>query len=137
MLVRFESVRERDDVRSYAKNLERKGRGMRLEVPDHLWPSFRVLQQLGYELKQKNAALRRNVLFDDANLDLKMDFTTDSETWKTVLPSGARRTLEKCRPERTRRLSASQGDLEAMLGGRVAGRGAAAGDEDMDEDEEF
>ena len=58
VLVRFQTARERDDVRSFAKNLERKGRGMRLEIPDHLWPSFRVLQELGYELKQKHPALR-------------------------------------------------------------------------------
>ena len=48
VLVVFESVRDRDDVWSYAKNLERRGRGLRLEVPDHLWPSFRVLQSIGY-----------------------------------------------------------------------------------------
>ena len=40
VLVAFETVRERDEVRSHAKNLEKKGRGLRLEVPEHLWPSF-------------------------------------------------------------------------------------------------
>ena len=130
ILIRFENARDRDDVRSFAKNLERKGRGMRLEIPDHLWPSFRVLQELGYELKQKHPALRRNVLFDDVNMDLKMDFTTDGETWKTVLPGGARQTLKKCRPGRARRASASQQELEALMGG------TARGDELMDEDED-
>ena len=80
VLVRFENARERDDVRTFAKNLERKGRGLRLDIPDHLWPSFRVLQQLGYELKLKNPSLRRNILFDDKNRDLKMDISTDSVT---------------------------------------------------------
>ena len=116
VLVRFESARERDDVRSYAKNLEKKGRGLRLEIPDHLWPNFRVLQQLGYELKLKNATLRRNVLFDDVLSDLKMDISTDGSTWKTVLPTDARSSLEKCRPTRTRKLSVGQNELNSMLG---------------------
>ena len=51
VLVVFASVRDRDDIRSFAKNLERRGRGLRLELPDHLWPSFRVLQKIAYELK--------------------------------------------------------------------------------------
>ena len=63
VLVRFESSRDRDDVKSYAKNLERKGRGVRLKIPDALWPSFRVLQDLGYEQRQKYKNLKRNVLF--------------------------------------------------------------------------
>ena len=117
VLVRFDSSRERDDVRAFAKNLERKGRGVRLEIPDHLWPNFRVLQQLGYELKLKNPDLRRNILFDDGNSNLKMDFSTDGTTWKTVVPEEARRSLEKCRPAaRSRRLSVGREELESLLG---------------------
>ena len=116
VLITFDSVRERDEVRSCAKNLERKGRGLRLEVPDHLWPSFRVLQELGYELKLKNPALRRNILFDDANRDLKMDFSYDSEEWRSVSPADARSSLKKCRPARTRKNSVSSSELEKLLG---------------------
>ena len=116
VLICFKMARERDDVRTFAKNLERKGRGLRLEVPDHLWPNFRVLQQLAYELMLKNSSLRRNILFDDVNLDLKMDFSTDGTTWKTVLPSEARQLLEKCRPSRTRRLSVNGDELSKLLG---------------------
>lgn len=116
VIVVFENFRTRDDVRSYAKNLEKKGRGLRLEVPDHLWPSFRALQELGYELKQKTPGLRRNILFDDACRDLKMDFSSNNVDWKTVSPDEARKTLRKCRPNRTRRLSISAGELEQLLG---------------------
>ena len=73
VLVTFASVRERDDIKSFAKNLERRGRGLRLEIPDHLWSSFRVLQKTAYELKQRNGDLKRNVLFDDEKSDLKID----------------------------------------------------------------
>ena len=117
VLVRFDSVRARDDVRSFAKNLERKGRGLRLEVPDHLWPNFRVLQELAFELRQKNQNLRRNILFDDLNRDLKMDISTDAKTWKTVLPEEARRSLQRCRPSRARRVSVSREELDSLLGG--------------------
>ena len=37
VIVVFENFRTRDDVRSFAKNLEKKGSGLRLEVPDHLF----------------------------------------------------------------------------------------------------
>ena len=130
VLVAFENVRERDEVRSHAKNLEKKGRGLRLEVPEPLWPSFRVLQELAFELKQKNPALRRNVLFDDLNRDLKMDFSYDSVEWKTVVPSEARKSLKTCRPTRSRKNSVSASDLEKILGKEQE-------DQDMSADEEF
>ena len=136
VLVRFETARERDDVRTFAKNLERKGRGLRLEVPDHLWPNFRVLQQLAYELKVRNNNLRRNILFDDANLNLKMDFSTDGTNWKTVLPSEARKSLEKCRPSRARRLSVSGDELNSMLGKAPQGDAPSA-EVSMEDTEEF
>ena len=117
VLVAFSSARERDDVRSYAKNLERKGRGLRLEVPEHLWPSFRLLQNLGYELKLKNPALKRNVLFDDLTSDLKMDVSFGSDEWKTITPEEARKTLAKCRPSRAAgRPQMSSNELENRLG---------------------
>ena len=94
VVVAFVTSRARDDVRSFAKNLERRGRGLRLEVPDHLWPSFRVLQKIAYELKQKNPDMKRNVLFDDNNMDLKLNVCVGSE-WRTIYPEGARRSLAK------------------------------------------
>ena len=94
VLLAFASTRDRDEVRSYAKNLERRGRGVRLEVPDHLWPSFRVLQSIAFELKQKNGALKRNILFDDSAMDLKLDVFLN-EQWRTIYPAGARASLSK------------------------------------------
>ena len=115
VLVCFESIRERDDVRSFAKNLERKGRGLRLEVPDHLWPSFRALQEVTFALKQKHGNLRRNVLFDDDKRDLKMDFSIEPDCWKTIYPDAARASL-KSRPQRQRRVSLSGAELTDLLG---------------------
>ena len=132
VVITFDTSRERDDVRSFAKNLERKGKGLRLEVPDHLWPSFRVLQEVAYELKQKHASLRRNILFDDVNMDLKMDFTVDSVTWKTLSPEDARQSIKRCRPGRTRRVSVSAVELDSLLG--KGGPEPESESEDMEEE---
>ena len=132
VLVEFDNTRERDNVRTYAKNLERKGCGLRLEIPDHLWPSFRALQQLGYELKQRKPTLRRNILFDDDKGDLKMDISTDPDSWKTVLPEEARRSLQRCRPDRRRRASVSREELDGLLGPAPG----SPRDERMDEEDE-
>ena len=128
VLVLFETRRERDDVRGHAKNLEKKGRGVRLEIPDQLWPSFRVLQNLAYELKLKTPSLRRNILFDDTARDLKLDFSTGQDEWKSVSPPEARKALQACRPARTGRVAVSATELGDMLGGR------SGTDEEMDEE---
>lgn len=127
VLVTFETRRERDDVRGHAKNLEKKGRGLRLEVPDHLWPSFRVLQNLAYELKQKTPSLRRNILFDDATKDLKLDFSTCQDEWRSVTPHEARKSLQTCRPAKSGRVAVSASELEELLG-------AGSRDEEMEEE---
>ena len=111
VLIVFESVRDRDDVRAHAKNLERRGRGVRLEVPDHLWPSFRVLQSIGFELKQKHSTMKRNVLFDDNLEDLKLDVCIGGH-WKTILPAGARESLAKI----ARAPASSAGSISAQDG---------------------
>ena len=54
ILITFDSLRTSDEIQSYARNLERRGRGLRLEINGHLWPSFPVLQTIGYILEQKN-----------------------------------------------------------------------------------
>ena len=94
VLLTFDTRRTRDEVRSHAKNLEQRGMGLRLEIPDHLWPSFRALQSIGYELKQKHSGMKRNILFDDENADLKLDVCINSQ-WKTILPAEARTSLKK------------------------------------------
>ena len=128
VLVVFESVRDRDDVRSHARNLERRGRGVRLEVPDHLWPSFRVLQSIGFELKQKHPTMKRNVLFDDNLEDLKLDICIDGQ-WRTVLPTGARESLSRmAREPSTGAASISSQEIDNLWSG-------APSSEDMDAQE--
>ena len=82
----------------------------------------------GYELKQKNPAMRRNVLFDDSTRDLRLDFSQGSE-WKSVNPEEAKKTLRSCRPSRARKSSVSANELEELLGRQE--------DEDMSGNEEY
>ena len=118
VLLTFDSVGERDDVQTFAKNLERRGRGLRLEVPDHLWPSFRVLQGIAFELKQKNEGLKRNIRFDDENRDLKLDICLDGD-WKTIFAEGARLSLAKLGRPRGRRSILSHNEIDGLLSGNM------------------
>ena len=106
-----------DDVRSFAKNLERRGRGLRLEVRDHLGPSFRVLQSVGYHLKQKHPGLKRNVLFDDERKNLKLDVCTGADQpWRTIYPDGARQSLTNMgKTVNAARAALSPGEIDNLL----------------------
>ena len=111
VLLCFATRRDRDDVRSFARNLERKGRGVRLEVPN-----FRVLQSIAFELKKRTPTLKRNILFDDENSDLKMDICLNGTDWKTICPEGAREALAKVKPGGLgARAKLSAGELDGLL----------------------
>ena len=87
VVVVFNSVRLRDEVKSLAKNLASSNRsvGIQLEAPDHLRSHYQTLQKLGYHIKRKHTALRRNVKFDDLNMTLVMDVKLAADPpWKTI-----------------------------------------------------
>ena len=92
---------------------------MRLEVPDHLWASFWVLQSVGYELKQKNPGLKRNVLFDDEKKDLKLDVCLAPDMpWRTIFPDGAKQSLAKMgKTPNTEKSAISACELDGLLTG--------------------
>ena len=93
MVVRFLSVEARDLVKGSARNLASLGQdyGVRHELPDFLKTAMKDLQSLSYELKQKFTEARRNVRFDDDNMDLVLDFTTgEGEPWKRISSKQAR-----------------------------------------------
>lgn len=85
VVVVFETKQLRDAVRAKAANLPNFGQeaGMRLELPDHLQKSFKMLMNLAFDLKQKNSDLRRNIKFDEEDLNLYMDVQLEREGhWK-------------------------------------------------------
>ena len=69
--VEFPSVELRDIVRGAAYNLAGMPEaGIRLEIPHHLMANFKALNAASYRLKQKYKDCRRNVKFDDEDMDL-------------------------------------------------------------------
>ena len=57
---------------------------------------MKALQTLSYDLKQKHSGARRNVLFDDDNFDLVLDFSVgEGQPWRRVTSDQARKRNEK------------------------------------------
>ena len=76
----FASTEVRDAVKRAAKELAGDtDAGIRLEVPGFLQPSLKALEAVSFRLKQKNPKMRRNVKFDEAVMDLVLDFSLDPE----------------------------------------------------------
>ena len=97
-IVTFGSVRLRDEVKSAARNLAGTDRktGLQLEAPDHLRSHYQVFQKLGYQIKNKHPALRRNVKFDDIERSLVMDIKISADSdWKTILYNDAKLLLKR------------------------------------------
>ena len=81
----------RDAVRRAARELA--GAGIRLEIPRYLQPSLKALEEVSYNLKKKNPDMRRNIKFDNGELDLVLDFCLNPSadpTWRSLQPAGAK-----------------------------------------------
>ena len=114
VLVTFDTVRLRDEVKSLAKNLAGTDRtvGIQLEAPDHLRSHYQSLQKLGYNIKLKHPNLRRNVKFDDVNMALVMDVKLDENaTWKTIDYPAAKQLLKRVKNTTV----AGRAELEEMV----------------------
>ena len=93
VLVSFASVRARDLVQSYARNLEQwtddKGKptaGLRMEIPDRLLGDHKALEQYGHAMKLKHKdGFRRHIKMDDSGLCLYMDvYLPKQKQWVRV-----------------------------------------------------
>ena len=94
-IVLFSSKDRRDLVRSNASKLgllPKDTAGIRLELPDFLQNNFKILQNAAYQIKKKTPGAKRNVLFDDDNLDLALDVNLGGAAgaWERIFPSDAR-----------------------------------------------
>ena len=86
MIVRFPSVETRYLVKGAARNLSSKGKEYRVrhKLPDFLKIAMSNLQAVWYEIRQRHPEARRNVRFDDENMDLVLDFSLrEGDPWKT------------------------------------------------------
>ena len=90
----FASVEVREAVRGAAKELAGSpDAGMRLEIPRVLEPSLKALEAMSFNLKKRFPKIKRNIKFDDEEMDLVLDFCTDPEAgeqWRKVRPSQAK-----------------------------------------------
>ena len=90
----FPTKEIRDMIRGNASKLgllPKDSAGIRLELPDYLQNNFKVLQNAAYQIKTRNPGCKRNVLFDDDNLDLALDIKlSDADDWRRISPGDAR-----------------------------------------------
>ena len=112
VVVYYQSIEARDAVKSAARNLAGKPAdyGVRLEFPNRLKTAMKSLQSISYEIKQKFPASRRNVLLDDEELDLVLDFCTgEGNSWRRMTSKQARERRKKRRPGARRRPDLNSG----------------------------
>ena len=90
MVATFESREVRDAVRASSKNLAgcRVKAGIRLHIPGFLSTNFKLLENLGYQMKSASAGVRRVVKFDDENQDLMLDVKIGDQ-WRRIRPAEA------------------------------------------------
>ena len=88
----FPDVETRDVVRAAAPKLAgKKNMGMCLEIPESLRPNLRALESMSYMLKQSHPTLKRNIKYDDEEMDLVMDVKlNESALWKKIRPDQAK-----------------------------------------------
>ena len=122
VIVEFETKEVRDAVKAQGPNLAnfRKEAGIRLHLPNHLQKDFKALMGLSYDLKKKNADLRRNVKFDETDLGLYIDLQLEKEgQWRRVKPEQARMANEKSRSRGGPETMDAE-ELSTLLGGPQA-----------------
>ena len=87
-IVTFAERESRDTIKSYARNLARaKGEaGLRLDVPEHLKGTHKVLEEHAYSLINLHGKeVKRNIRFDERTENLMMDIKMpQSSRWHNL-----------------------------------------------------
>ena len=82
--------------------------GMRLEVPEHLTPAFRILKRYGFSVKKQNPSAKHHVKFNDYDKNIYIQVRIDiGEEWMSFNADEAQDQLkraEKKKNSRTRSL---------------------------------
>ena len=119
VVVIFSSTEVRDAIRRGARELAGSPEaGIRLEVPRGLQPSLKALEAVSYSLKQKNSNIRRSIKFDNASLDLVLDFNTDpdgSGVWRRVTAAQAKQMRGKIGRPAGGAAHITDAELEGMM----------------------
>ena len=92
-MVLFEVKEVRNAVKAQASNLanHRDKVGMRLEVPNHLQKEFKLLMNTDFDLKRKHKDMKRNVKFDEDEMNMFMDVQLRKDgAWNRIKPDQAK-----------------------------------------------
>ena len=131
VIVQFEDTRLRDRVAGRGIRLagfidhERKPTcGIRMEVPSHLLPAFRVLQRYSFSLKRKFPSMKKHIKYDDfvrsIFLQIKID---DSSEWMNISPEEANSSLKRGDIRRNGRLRSAlspENEIPSVRGERTS-----------------
>ena len=94
--------------------------GMRLEVPNFLQASLKALEAVSFNLKKKHPEIKRNIKFNDGDMDLVLDFCTnpgvDGAQWRKVLPAQAKLIKSTLGKKSGRSMEVTSDELELLLG---------------------
>ena len=119
----FASSEVRDAIRRGARELAGDpDAGIRLEIPGHLQTSLKALEAVSFGLKQPK--MRRNVKFDDAELDLVLDFSLDPDggaPWRKIRPAQA--ITAKAKLGKSGAGEVNDDELDTMLSAGGSGNG--------------
>lgn len=115
----FSTVEIRDTIRQSAKELGgERGQRIRLEIPYVLQSGLKLLESVSYHLKKKYLGIKRNIKFDDGEMDLILDFNIDpdlSRTWRRITPQQAS-DMKKHLNTNDQTLTMTDSELEDLLG---------------------
>ena len=127
-VISFADAESRDIIKSYASGLAAsKGQaGLRLDIPPCLKGSFQILNDHGISMvKIYGKEVKRNIKFDDRNLDLMMDIKLPtSNTWHNI-------TIEQAREAKKAR---DMIDIRNIRQAALAGPSASQGEPAMNRD---
>ena len=115
----FSSREVRDAVRGAARELAgQSDAGIRLEIPSYLQPSLKALESVSYNLKKKNPDIKRNIKFDDGEMDLVLDFCispVDGAPWRRVRPDQAKLIKQSIAAKQGASAEITNVELEKMM----------------------
>ena len=118
VLATFQDSEDRDLVKAAGPNLAGQDNvGLMIHVPGHLLDNLHALNNVGYNIKQKNLGVRRTVKFDDDNQDIYMDIRINNQ-WKRITPAEAKQvanSIPRSSGRSSRNLSVE--DLSALVQG--------------------
>lgn len=115
VIIRFATRQKRDEVfgkrtllRTYVDANRKPTSGIRIQVPNHLEPTFKLLEAYGYDLRNAHGReLRRYIKFDDFERDLFLQVKFPNvDEWVDITPTEAR--LSRTRKNNRRVASARE-----------------------------